>query len=447
MLSIKHLIYGGALAMMAQVVDAQTLTRTSTSVLQLDPIVSAPVTKQTEESTFKAVGNSDLSSVIVVNGQKLEVKGRSSFNLTADKKDLERGLVDVGALNVVYFGVPQDALNYGGYGKEETGNMSFTSEAGQTLKYDAKSGRLYGELSGVVGAKYMGNFAPAIKDSAKSDHTVAPNVKATIAVDMKLSRPFVLDEGEKPSFDKAESRFAIQTDGDQRVFAYPLQIELRPIYEIEYVIWWRIEVAKRLCVQPVRFSRLIWNYPYLSWDYTGAGLGFGKPEADAQWAKADVLFTWRDWMTVYNPTLFNFSTSEASDVLDAVDVDDCVEVFFVEGDDGMHNNWGGGASFSGGESYTKIISSDGNVDAGVDFNHLAHELGHSMDLPHPNAFNSSSTNTLMCPSGFANDNPDRNSQENEDGLSNPLFTFALKVVSAGPDCADSADCGSCPPIP
>lgn len=447
MLSIKHLIYGSALAMVAQSVDAQTYSRIQPSVIELDPVVAAPVKTQKQESTFKAVGNSDVSSIIVVNGQKLEVKGRSSFNLTADQDDLARGLVDVGALNVVYFDVPQEALNYGGYGKEKTGNLSFTSESGQTLKYDGKSGRLYGDLNGVVSANYMGNFAPVLKDSEKEDHTVAPRQKATIAVDMKLSRPFILEEGEKTSFDKAESRFVIQADSDQRVTAYPLEIELRPVYEIEYVIWWRIEVAKRLCVQPVRFSRLVWNYPYLTWDYTGAGLGFGQPEANAQWAKADVVFTWRDWMTVYNPTLFNFSTSEAYDVMDTVDEDDCVEVFFVEGDDGMHNGWGGGASFYGGESYTKIISSDGNVDAGVDFNHLAHELGHSMDLPHPTAFNSSSTNTLMCPSGFANDNPDRNSQENEDNLSNPLFTFALKIVTAGPDCTESADCGACPPIP
>jgi hypothetical protein len=54
------------------------------------------------------------------------------------------------------------------------------------------------------------------------------------------------------------------------------------------------------------------------------------------------------------------------------------------------------------------------------------------------------TGTLMCPSGFNNDNPEINSQGNADNINNPLLTYALKVVSAGPDCADDADCGACP---
>ncbi len=444
MFSIKHIVYGSAVALFAHTADAQLTRAKQPSVIELESFVSAPIKEKVQESTFKAVSNTDISTKITVGGKTLELKGRSSFNIAASQEDIERGVVDVGDLNVVFFDVPQDALNYGGYGKEKQGNLSFVSASNQTLKYDAKSGALLGDIEGVLGADYMGAFAPILKDSHEGDHTISPRQKAKLSLTIKLNRPFELIEGEKPLLEKAEAQFTIQADGDQRLTAYPLEFELRPVFEIEYIIWWRIEVAKRLCVQPVRFSRLIWNYPLLSWDYTGAGLGFGQPEANSQWAKADVVFTWRDWKTVYNPTLFNFSTSEAYDVMDTVDDDDCVEVFFVEGDNGMHNNWGGGASFWGGESYTKIISSDGNVDAGVDFNHLAHELGHSMDLPVPTAFNSSSTNTLMCPSGFANDNPDRNSQENEDNLSNPLFTFALKIVSAGPDCADSADCGNCP---
>ncbi len=447
MLPIKHIILGGALALFTHGAAAQLSKASINSYSSLDPIRTTISSKQKQEATFKAVGNSELSATLLVNGEKMEVKGRSSFNVTASQADVERGRVDVGALNIVFFGVPQDALNYGGIGKEDSGNLSFVSANKQTLKYDARSATLSGEIEGYIGAEYMGTFASELKDSKEGDHTIAPRQRANISVSIQLSKPFVLKEGEDPRTEKAEAKFSIEADGEQNIFAYPLQIEVRPVYEIEYIIAWRIEVAKRLCVQPVRFSRLVWNWPNISWDYTGAGLGFGQPEANKQWAKADVVFTWRDWKTVYNPTLFFFSTSEASDVLNTVDDDDCVEVFFVEGDNGMHNNWGGGASFSGGESYTKIISSDGNVDAGVDFVHLAHELGHSMDLPHPNAYNSSSTNTLMCPSGYANDNPARNSQENKDNIANPLFTFALKLVSAGPDCTNSADCGSCPPIP
>ncbi|MFL0811407.1 MAG: hypothetical protein K6L76_13395 [Agarilytica sp.] len=451
MFTLKHVFMGGAFALSSMMADAQIASRYDiSSTLSTGSLLTSNVVVQDEkqqESGLKAVGNSDVAATIVVNGEKLEVRGRSSFHLNGTADAVAKGEVSLGALNLVFFDVPQAMLNDEKLGAEKNGTLSFVGIAGQTLHYDARSASFEGEVEGFISADYMAEFAPALKDSAEGDHTKSPRQKASMRVRMQLSEALSLKESEESRKDRIEAEFILQADDDPQMSAYPLEIELRPIYEFEYIVWWRFEIAKRLCVQPVRFSRLIWNWPLISWDYTGAGLGFGQPEADSQWAKSDVVFTWRDWIAVYNPTLFNFSTSEASDVLDAVDEDDCVEVFFVEGDDGMHNNWGGGASFNGGEAFTKIISSDGNVDAGVDFVHLAHELGHSMDLPHPNAWNSSSTNTLMCPSGYANDNPDRNSQENEDSLSNPLFTFALKLASPGPDCTNSADCGACPPIP
>jgi hypothetical protein len=104
-----------------------------------------------------------------------------------------------------------------------------------------------------------------------------------------------------------------------------------------------------------------------------------------------------------------------------------------------------GATYSSGLAGAKIISTDQNVD-GVDLTHLAHELGHALSLMHPGTGTAKdgSTGTLMCPSGFNNDNPKINSQENKDRVSNPMLTFALKLVTAGPDCTNSATCGACP---
>ena len=56
-----------------------------------------------------------------------------------------------------------------------------------------------------------------------------------------------------------------------------------------------------------------------------------------------------------------------------------------------------------------------------DFTHIAHELGHVLGLPHPTA-GISSTNTLMCPSGYCNDNPQRNSYVSL-SLSLPLSSY------------------------
>ncbi len=123
-------------------------------------------------------------------------------------------------------------------------------------------------------------------------------------------------------------------------------------------------------------------------------------------------------------------------------------MFFVHDFD-PQDRWGGGATWGSGTASAKIISSDGNARGGVDVTHLAHELGHVLGLRHPgdaataNA-QPASTGTLMCPSGYLNDNPQINSQENEDLVSNPLLVFTLKLRSPGPDCVDSADCGACP---
>ncbi len=110
---------------------------------------------------------------------------------------------------------------------------------------------------------------------------------------------------------------------------------------------------------------------------------------------------------------------------------------------------GGGATFGSGTASSKIISSDGNARGGIDLTHLAHELGHVLGLRHPGAAATASavpasSGTLMCPSGYLNDNPKVNSQENKNLISNPLLTFAIKFISPGPDCINSADCGACP---
>ncbi|VUD64222.1 hypothetical protein TDB9533_03270 [Thalassocella blandensis] len=416
----------------------------SSTLLVLSSWASAQFNDKEPQASLKAVGNADVSAIVYVNGEKLEVSGQSSFYLSASQESLEKGVVNIGAINFAFFKVPQSTLNFNGDKSDRTGNLSFAADGEQTARYDEKSKTIRGEIEGVVGATYMGDYADPIKDSKEGDHNFAPRQKSKLQFEIQLQEALVAKESEKPQESFAKMRAKLHAETDQRIGAYELQIEILPEYRFEQIFLPRIEVAKRLCVRPVRFSRLIWSGGYFSFDYTGDGLAFGQPEANKQWAKADVVFTWREFATVYNPTLFNFSTSEASAVLNSYDEDDCVEVFFVEGDAGMHSGWGGGASFNGGESYTKIISSDGNAHSGIDKVHLAHELGHSMDLPHPNYYNASSTNTLMCPSGFANDNPARNSQENKNNIANPLFTFALKLVSAGPDCTNSADCGTCP---
>jgi hypothetical protein len=145
------------------------------------------------------------------------------------------------------------------------------------------------------------------------------------------------------------------------------------------------------------------------------------------------------------------SQSEMGDLLVEVEDDECAEVFFVE-KFSPSALFGGGVTFGSGTAEAKVVSSDENA-YDIDFTHLAHELGHVMGLTHPGDGNPSSlrpevtdgsSGTLMCPSGFMNEHPDINSNENSDNLSSPLFTYILQSGTDIGDCEASADCGACP---
>ena len=415
-----------------------------------DRLTALPNPKPAQRAPeLKAVGSADIKVELAAGQEAVAAEGTASFKLNASEENLKNQVVSLGAFNMVLKDVSQQMLTHAGVEGTERGTVGFAANPNQRLRYDSSGGVIEGEVVGYLSADYMQAYAQPIGDGER-DHTVAPRQKASLSLRIQLERGFEQQvAAEEPSQQKAKLDLKLSAEADRGIAAQALTarvIDSTLVIDHIVTIWW--EVAQNLCVQPVRIGRLTWNwswpFPKLEVEYSGDGLDFGMPGANIQWAKADVNFTVRDWKTVWRSDLFNFSTAEAGDLLDEVDDGDCVEVYFVEGDNGMHNNWGGGATFNSGASFTKIISSDGNVPPNIDLTHLAHELGHAMDLPHPTGAAGVSTNTLMCPSGFMNDNPARNSQENEDNLSNPLLTFSLKLVSPGPDCSNSADCGPCP---
>ena len=408
----------------------------------------------------RATINGKISAEVMTRYGKETISGRLSAALKMERANFEKGLVQVSGVNLLFTGVKQSVIT-GRDGKRPTGTLGFAI-AGETqyLKYDTKTNVIEGHLRGTVSASQFGElYLPKEEKGGDYDQ---PSQEAVISIHIQLTESLT-EEAWKEGTEKEprplsvagllklEAEVAFNKDLD--LSEYVIQVDLQPIVVIEYIWWPMWEGAKRLCIQPVRIAYYtISGWPWqVSIHYSGDGLNFGMPGATTQWRKADVVFEQRAWKTVFNSDYATLLESEETALRNEVDDDDCVEMFFVD-KFSPQDNHGGGATWGGGTADTKIISTDENADFGVDLTHLAHELGHAMTLKHPNSgFPTAasphrvdaSTGTLMCGSGFNNDNPTVNSQWNKDSLQNPLFEFTLKVISAGPDCINSGDCGAC----
>lgn len=416
--------------------------------------------------------SSGITKHIVVNGESFayigdksqSVRGRVSGSLRFSEKSLERGIVFVEAMNVVYFGVNQKAVTGISPKVKETSPLGFvvTQPDKQRLKYDKQSGRLYGELSGSISLDQFQELTSEKEQVDLHDEgmTMLP---ATLYVEMKLAS--LLDVPNRKSNQavqtvKSETRLSLRARPLSALnLEKELKIDAHAGIRLEVDWFDRLKVARSLCIQPVRIGsfNIVWRpgfpftNPIITVNYTGDGLSFGQPGVRNEWNKADIVFNTRDWKTIFNASYSTLTLSEMPSLRSEVNDDDCVEVFFVDRFDpqAMH---GGGNTISGGTASAKVISSDENADFGVDLTHLAHEYGHVLTLKHPGSGfpNATSPNridassgTLMCPSGFNNDNPQANSQWNKDSVSNPLLTFSFKLRGPGPDCQNDADCGAC----
>lgn len=400
------------------------------------------------KESVKIIGNDSIESVVVVKGERIPLKGSLSFLLAGSEEGLEKGKVTIHDLNLALLGAPQARLSGKKPVGKETGilGLAVTKTGGerQSLTYDVHKGVFTGKVRARVDFPQLGELKPP-KHDPDGDAFETPTQDAVVQLVLKLEKPLAFQGEEQIRRAVGELTLNIQVREITELGVLPYHIQLKKIaLPIDYTKFLKLEAVRELCLQPVRIRSSLFDP-----SPTGAGLSFGMPGANTQWRKGDVVFKVRDFKTVTSSSLKIISSGETSSLRSKVEDDDCIEVFFAKEFD-PNDMFGGGATFGSGTASAQIISSDENAVFGIDLTHLAHELGHVMKLAHPGTTGSSgtliggSTGTLMCPSGFKKDNPKVNSEENEDNVANPLFKFSLRIRTAGPDCSDSPDCGSCP---
>ena len=152
------------------------------------------------------------------------------------------------------------------------------------------------------------------------------------------------------------------------------------------------------------------------------------------------------------------SEAEAAALRAEVNVADSVEVFVVERWDPYFD--GGGACWSSGTASAKIVTCDqqlavpcpmpsglwgcsasaGGSCGDVNYYHLAHELGHALNLLHPGDYwpgmVAGSSSSILEPSGFCRDNPDVQSARNCRSASSPLLYLGRATCTGSPDIMD-----------
>lgn len=224
-----------------------------------------------------------------------------------------------------------------------------------------------------------------------------------------------------------------------------IMVDISWVFTVEPTAW----VYRDLCIQPV----FIRSGPA---DPSPTGENFLALMNNSRdiWIKCCRTFTVRDPIYV-NDTSYKIldpsstdgdnSPDEAEALMDEVDphgTNDCIEVFVASRWDGVE--WdGGGATWSSGTAAAKIVTVDQQLDVpcagtgscascgALNQNHLAHELGHVLNLCHPAncpdpARPRGTATTIMEPSGWCADNPDSQSRHNCVSASNPLVEYVLR---------------------
>jgi len=369
--------------------------------------------------------------------------GTIGFDVWANEKGEHR--VHLSVLNLVSPGVRA--------GEGETGVIGLSlGGASIPLEYSPRGGELVGEVEAILHYEQIDERRGYRKQECQGECDLFEPFTERVAgqLSVKLSEPLEPRE---------EGRQRIQGEIVFELKEAVLGI-LREIYIPIYVIveWFILEPGDVLRIQPVfvgtgpsdptasgtAFNTLM-NYSHDMWNRCG-------DERCIKFIVNEPIYVNNNAYKVLD------NSAEASAFRAEVNVANAVEVFVASSmSTSLACSWGGGACFSSGTASAKIVSCDQQMSVpcpcpsactsycpcgsclcgAINPYHLAHELGHALNLPHPSGPSSTSTvSSIMEPSGFCCDNPPLQSAKNCRNASNPLLVSLLSICYGTPDIAD-----------
>ena len=369
--------------------------------------------------------------------QETTFQGEIGFKVITDGKGTKTFVLE--RLNLVSAGVNTK--------KGNTGVLGVTLIDGSRTSYDPATGKLVASGRMTLHYELIDKVMGFIKEQSEECALFnSYTEKMTVKLELQLPREFMMADNSQ-----IEVNGAIRMDLDESVLGSVKRMQVLVSY---YKFWWYIsKPTEILKIQPV----YIGTGPS---DASATGSAFNTliNGAVSIWDRCGTVrcITLRANPPIYINnnaykvlTSYDVNPSEANALMAEVNVVDAVEVFVVDRWDPLFD--GGGATWSSGTASAKIITCDqqmnvpcpppcgGGTCGPVNTYHLAHELGHSLNLGHPSSPGSLSAATrgsVMEPSGFCADNPNVQSARNCRSASNPLLYSGRARCEKSPDIMD-----------
>jgi hypothetical protein len=398
--------------------------------------IDKPIVRRIRRTTY-LIANIEKSTVeFVTQAGPLEIPVRGSIGFQAQWYPRRRyPTLSLMRLNLVTDGVKTDS--------GDSGVVGLMLAKQTPVEYDHRTGKLSAAFELVLHYPLIDRKMGFREKRLKGDTNFVPYTE-TVAAQLhgRLPQPIMEDKGEVP--------VAMGLDGEL-VHSY-VKAVMAVKWKWDGILIAVLHLTSILPIQPV----FIGTGPE---DASATGTAFDELMTNARdmWRRCGTVhcltFSVRDpvyldnddYRVIDDGTEFEDFSYEHSSA-------DAVEIFVAERlDSTLAVNTGGGGTYSSGTASARIVTCDqqlnvpcpapcGSGSCGdVNHYHLAHELGHAINLDHPSGaygLQPASSGSVMEPSGWCADNPNAQSAKNCRNFSSPLLLWGLAGCGSSPDIDD-----------